>query len=392
MKCFLKNNNDTSLKITDNVIEKPLLTFYDDFVSKSYNNIIFDKIIFEDFILTKKECSSIIFNANCYGLLPLDSYDKKDRDANRLCVIDNNLAQLLWNRLSTKIKEHKLIPYGLHNVNNADLWYPSYINSCFRISSYQAPSIGFKPHYDSQYIPNMHERSRLSLVIYLNDEYENGNTILFDIKNKKHVSGLTVDEEIKLHGGIDNYTKYNINPITGKFVVFEQNILHCGDFVTNGKKYILRTDIVYKLKPEYYKQNYISNISYQNCNMYFREAQNQEIEGNNSKASELYEHALSIRLNYNKENHNNLSWIFIFNFLSIEDQLKYSVLSWSHNMLKLNYISNFGRSLLNKQHLIHSENINKTQKKYFSINVQMYPIFLKLKNEKPIKQHLSMII
>ncbi|MBH0056370.1 2OG-Fe(II) oxygenase [Pseudoalteromonas sp. SWXJZ94C] len=62
--------------------------------------------------------------------------------------------------------------------------------------------------------------TRLTLLIYLNDDYTGGDT-LFRTDN------------------------ISINPVTGTALCFEHHEWHKGSVVTSGVKYVLRTDIVY---------------------------------------------------------------------------------------------------------------------------------------------------
>jgi hypothetical protein len=49
------------------------------------------------------------------------------------------------------------------------------INPHFRFCKYD-PSGLFLPHYDGIYIKGMNERSILTLMFYLNEDFEGGNT------------------------------------------------------------------------------------------------------------------------------------------------------------------------------------------------------------------------
>eukprot|EP01083_Nonionella_stella_P255095 876023_1 len=87
----------------------------------------------------------------------------------------------------------------------------------------------FKPHYDAGYSWNENKKCSMTIIFYLNDDFEGGETI-FHV-NQKHVS---------------------VKPEIGKVLIFVQrgffNPLHEGaPHVSNGKyKYIIRSDLVYE--------------------------------------------------------------------------------------------------------------------------------------------------
>ena len=78
----------------------------------------------------------------------------------------------------------------------------------------------FKKHIDESFIRNELEASYFTFMIYLNDDYEGGET-KFD----------TVEIKAK----------------SGRGLIFLHSLLHEGAEVTKGKKYVLRTDIMYRL-------------------------------------------------------------------------------------------------------------------------------------------------
>jgi hypothetical protein len=59
-------------------------------------------------------------------------------------------------------------------------------------------------------------------------------------------SGLTVDEEIAMTGGLEAYRATSFAPRVGHAVIFLHDTLHAGAAVSAGTKHVLRTDIVYQ--------------------------------------------------------------------------------------------------------------------------------------------------
>jgi prolyl 4-hydroxylase len=71
--------------------------------------------------------------------------------------------------------------------------------------------------------------SRLSVLIYLNDDYEGGHTNFLDGNNKQGPTKIA----------------FSVQPVTGTAIIFEHHLLHEGEILKKGVKYILRTDIMY---------------------------------------------------------------------------------------------------------------------------------------------------
>jgi hypothetical protein len=286
-------------------------------------------------ILSENECANLIKNSNETGYNSMKhEYPDSIRDNRRILCINNKLATVLWNRISNHFKSGAdQVPWGSPRASlelavpcgspraslelavpcgspRASLelavpcgfgvegkWVPVGINPCFRFSQYIAPSIGFEPHRDAYYIKDEHTRSIYTIIIYLNNEFENGNTIFHEAKRQR-VPGETVKEE--LADGYDTY--YDYKPVTGSAIIFNHNTIHQGLPVTKGLKYIIRSDIVFRriAIPKNYNYNWLKDMEYQIALNLQREAGNQELEGNVDAAAECYERALSFRQCYKR--------------------------------------------------------------------------------------------
>ncbi|WP_255405155.1 2OG-Fe(II) oxygenase [Tenacibaculum sp. MAR_2010_89] len=89
----------------------------------------------------------------------------------------------------------------------------------FRVYKYSSGQ-RFKMHIDGSFKRNLNEESLFSFLIYLNDDFEGGET-----------------EFRKL---------FTISPKKGTALVFKHRLMHEGKEIISGIKYILRTDIMYK--------------------------------------------------------------------------------------------------------------------------------------------------
>ena len=136
------------------------------------------------------------------------------------CIIDSEeRANELWNKIST------LIPKNLYPK-----WTPVGLNERLRFLRYDIGEY-FAQHSDGSYVrtndhPCYGDRSMLTFQLYLNDDFEGGTTRFYDTNS-------------------DYY--YDVIPKAGSVLIFEHPLVHSGETVTRGRKYALRSDIMYTL-------------------------------------------------------------------------------------------------------------------------------------------------
>jgi prolyl 4-hydroxylase len=94
------------------------------------------------------------------------------------------------------------------------------LNELFRFYKYQ-PGQQFKKHRDGSYERNETEFSLYTFMVYLNDDYTGGET---------------------------TFGKTTVKGQTGMALIFLHDLVHQGTIVRSGIKYILRTDIMFKLQ------------------------------------------------------------------------------------------------------------------------------------------------
>jgi hypothetical protein len=133
--------------------------------------------------------------------------DKKVRNNTRVMFDHVELAARLYARLAAALP-------GLGGTT------PCGANERFRAYKYE-PGQRFAPHFDGCFARNHYERSELTLMVYLNEGFGGGATRFLDY-------GLEV------------------TPKTGMALLFQHRILHEGCEVTQGTKYVLRSDIMYR--------------------------------------------------------------------------------------------------------------------------------------------------
>ena len=267
-----------------------------------------------DNVLSKAQCDEIVSTSKEQYFQDMSNkYNPKTRRNNsKLLVIDQGLSEILWNRLESVIS--KLIeeydipcrPLGFDVLRGN--WELAGMNNAIRINKYSRMKREFfAPHKDAQYWPSGDERSVFSLVIYLNQGFKGGETCFYFPKDSTlQTKGLTIEEEIKVHGGLEEgFDHVKMTPSTGSAVLFSQNTLHESlPMITQsskvGYKVILKTDVMLKRteKPFGFAVSKEEQDDYFKCLNYFREAQQEELDSKADEAAELYERALSIRYSY----------------------------------------------------------------------------------------------
>ena len=264
-------------------------------------------------VLTNEECRDIIDNiSHCNFQDMSNEYDpEKERNNSRLLVLDNHLSKHLWDKvkdvLECVIQENciMLCPLGFDVLRGK--WEFCGLNKAIRVNKYSSDrNEYFAPHKDAQYCPSGDERSIFSLVIYLNEGFQGGNTCFYLPKKlKEQTRAMTVEEEIKAEGDLeDGFDLVNIIPMTGMAVFFSQNILHESTPLVQGEipecKFILKTDVMLrrKEKPLGFAVGIKEKDHYFQCLSYFREAQQKELDNEIIEAGQIYEHALSLRYCY----------------------------------------------------------------------------------------------
>lgn len=175
--------------------------------------------------LSPQECRDLILRAEAqgFGAAPVTVGVNRYmmipdlRNNTRVIVDDVELAQELWPRLA----EYMPARIGAYT--------PVGLNERFRFYRYE-PGEQFDWHRDGAFVRTDEEQSMLTLMFYLNDECEGGTTDFM------YVSA----DEIQ------------VVPQTGMALVFSHPLYHRGAPVISGRKYVLRTDVMYRREMSLY--------------------------------------------------------------------------------------------------------------------------------------------
>lgn len=128
------------------------------------------------------------------------------RNNTRVMVDDEARAESIWERAGEFVADWD------------ENWSPIGLNERFRFYRYE---IGqqFNWHYDGCFERDNGERSWLTFMVYLNSDFEGGQTVF------EHTS---------------------VAPKTGMALFFVHQLRHKGQAVTSGRKYVLRSDVMYR--------------------------------------------------------------------------------------------------------------------------------------------------
>jgi prolyl 4-hydroxylase len=166
----------------------------------------------EDF-LTRQECLENIVHSEKIGyeLAKVNTASGSKvkpeiRNNNRAFYKSEELAQTLWEKLEP------FVPAQFENSKAIGL------NELFRFYRYQRGH-QFKGHFDESYIRNSHEASYYTFMLYLNDNFQGGDTTFRGVR---------------------------IRARQGMALIFLHSLYHEGSEVTQGVKYVLRSDVMYR--------------------------------------------------------------------------------------------------------------------------------------------------
>jgi prolyl 4-hydroxylase len=134
---------------------------------------------------------------------------RKDiRNNSRAMTDDEDRAFLLWQKAR---KHAPKMMYGRVALG---------LNERLRFYRYDN-SQKFSWHFDGSFVRPNGEQSLLTFMVYLNDDYTGGET------------------------AFNNSQETIVSPKTGMLLLFRHEILHEGSEIKSGRKYVLRSDIMF---------------------------------------------------------------------------------------------------------------------------------------------------
>lgn len=162
--------------------------------------------------LSKTECEAFIRHSEEIGYEEAtvttnegQKMIKGIRNNQRVLIKDLELADQFWKRIQ---------PFILEKFDN---WSPIGVNEQFRFYKY-AINERFNKHRDGRFRRNDREESRLTFMVYLNEDFAGGET---------------------------EFDDFSVSPETGCALIFRHDIKHKGCKIVSGTKYAIRTDIMF---------------------------------------------------------------------------------------------------------------------------------------------------
>jgi len=177
------------------------------------NKLADDIFTVEDFF-TRQECLEAIVQSEGLGfeLAKINTASGSRvhtgvRNNSRAFYNSEELAEKLWQRVQ---------PYVPARLGEAS---PVGLNELFRFYRYERGH-RFKGHYDESYVRRDGEASCFTFMVYLNDNFQGGDTTFRGLR---------------------------VRPRQGMALLFRHSLFHEGSEVTQGVKYVLRSDVMYRL-------------------------------------------------------------------------------------------------------------------------------------------------
>lgn len=176
--------------------------------------------IIEDF-LSPQECEEHINLSESIGYedalvtSPYGQILRTDiRNNSRVIYDDPELAEEFWQRVA------EFVPAKMEH------YWAVGVNERFRFYRYD-PGQQFDWHQDGPFERDDSERSFWTFMLYLNDGFKGGKTSFNDSYSDRM------------------FNDFQVVPQTGMALFFLHSIYHKGEPVLQGRKYVLRTDVMY---------------------------------------------------------------------------------------------------------------------------------------------------
>lgn len=153
------------------------------------------------------------------------------RSSDRCVVDDKMLSTKIWDRISSVLSEEEC-----PDMYTKFKTRPIGLNERLRFLRYD-PGGYFLPHFDGCFVyaqdhehPFYQCKTQVTCQIYLNEGFEGGGTSFLNPWRYR-------DSEV--------CEKVTWVPKTGSVLLFDHKMLHSGDLLVSGRKYTVRTDVVF---------------------------------------------------------------------------------------------------------------------------------------------------
>ena len=194
-----------------------------------------------DNVLSEERCASLMekFQAELGWETTKDEDSQTNaRECQRLVLSDPGVRDEVWAGIGGS---H--LPDFFPNIENGDMhpifhtdlfgsrsgWEKGYLDDCWRVMRCD-PGGKVGPHNtDRSYVPSFGKETLFTVLVYLNEVKNGGETIIF--------------------GDSEEDVLFTVYPKPGSVLVFSHNILHQEKILQKGTKWVIRSDVVYKVPP-----------------------------------------------------------------------------------------------------------------------------------------------
>jgi len=214
-------NHKTEGSLPEGFVEKDEIVMLNlDGSSATKRELIPEKVIIVDNLLTKEECQSWIFKAKQAGFFPSLIRDGQARSNRMALFISMGTALQLYEKSALK----SILPTQLSNGRQLVGLHEKLRVFCYKKGDFFCPHLDGGNKYNAK---NKFATSVFTLLIYLNDDFEGGSTRLWDMPEW-------------------NGAPRDIQPKVGRALIFRQrDVVHEGCQVTKAEKFVLQVSVMY---------------------------------------------------------------------------------------------------------------------------------------------------
>jgi len=229
-------------------------------------------------VFSPEECRAIIASSETCGFEPINYREDYRRNV-RLVVDKPDFASEFYRRVSKFLPEVLTVPDHCDEIGFGlgGTWEPVGLNYHLRICKYE-PGGFFCAHADGRYVESEKRQSFFTCMLYLNGDFEGGETRFLDSARC---------EGLHLQLAPDDAVTHRIRPEEGLVLLFWQPLIHEGNRLATGEKYILRTEVMFERQGE---AEHLSEADREAIAL-FQQAERLEADGHAMEAMPLYRRA-----------------------------------------------------------------------------------------------------
>eukprot|EP00005_Dracoamoeba_jomungandri_P000434 CAMPEP_0174251454 /NCGR_PEP_ID=MMETSP0439-20130205/1276_1 /TAXON_ID=0 /ORGANISM="Stereomyxa ramosa, Strain Chinc5" /LENGTH=765 /DNA_ID=CAMNT_0015331777 /DNA_START=130 /DNA_END=2427 /DNA_ORIENTATION=+ len=236
------------------------------------------RVFILDNFLSPEECQHYISESERVGYNVVKKEFIPDyRNNERLTVNSHELATVFWDRASEMFEQEDLQGVRPYGFDTAGVWKPNGVDKWFKFSKYPDGSY-YRSHMDAIFVLNSEERTIYTLNVFLNDDFEGGNSLFFDRHNETNKNPA-----------------FQIEPKAGRAVIFNHDTRHAEELVTKGTKYVMSTEIVFKRTRRPTEVNWEDEELFMKAKQLYQEAEDCEVVGQMAEAFAKYSEAMALQ-------------------------------------------------------------------------------------------------